>query len=137
MAPHQVQKHFRSYGYAAKGVRYTFRTQVNIWVHMAATILVLLLAVYLDFTLEQYIILILTIGLVLSAELFNTAIEVLIDLISPEYQAKAGLVKDVAAGAVLVAATAAAIIGIVLFTYAFWIKFGLTGVHFSDLVNTI
>lgn len=137
MVAHRVQKHIRSYGYAAKGVRYTFKTQVNIWVHLTATVLVLLLAAYLDFSLEQYIILVLTIGLVLSAELFNTAIEVLIDLISPEYQEKAGLVKDVAAGAVLVAATAAAIIGIVLFTYAIWMKFGLTGVHFSDLVNTI
>lgn len=137
MVTHGVKKHIRSYGYAAKGVHYTFKTQTNIWVHLVATILVLLLAAFLEFSLEQYAILVLTIGLVLSAELFNTAIEALVNLISPEHQQKAGIVKDVAAGAVLVAATAAAIIGIVLFTYAIWNKFGLTGVHFSDLVNTI
>jgi diacylglycerol kinase len=55
------------------------------------------------------------IGLVLTAELFNTAVESLVDMISPDYSQKAGFTKDVAAGAVLIAAVVSAIIGCIIF----------------------
>lgn len=105
----------KSYQYAAKGVKYTLRTQVNIWVHLIAAITVLVLAYYLHFSADQFLILTLAIGLVIMAELFNTAIEEMTNLLSPEYQQVAGVVKDVAAGAVLVAAVTATIIGGSLF----------------------
>ncbi len=131
-----VSRQINSYRYAAKGVQYTLTTQINIWVQLAATVVVLFLAYWLDFSLEQYLLLILTIGFVLSTELMNTALEVMTDLLSPQQQEKAGVVKDVAAGAVLVASVVAAAVGICLFTYAFWQKFDLTGMTFSEIINS-
>lgn len=125
MVKHHVKRQMKSYKYAAKGVHYTLATQVNIWVQLFATVIVLLTAYYLDFSLEHYLILVLTIGFVIAAELFNTAIEILVDLISPEHHPQAGLIKDVAAGAVLVASFTAAIIGTVLFVTAIAYKFSL------------
>src|SRR5690606_34278376 len=98
-----------------KGVKYTLATQVNIWLHLIIAIVVSLLAYFLHFNVEQYLIVMLAIGFVISAELFNTALEEMVNLLSPEYHQVAGVVKDVAAGAVLVAAITAAIVGIALF----------------------
>ena len=120
---HPINRHVNSYRYAAKGVHYTLTTQVNIWVQLLSAIMVMLLAYFLDFTLEQYLILVLTIGFVITAELLNTALEELVDLVSPEFHHKAGLVKDIAAGAVMVAAATAAIIGILLFVPPLLAKF--------------
>jgi diacylglycerol kinase len=136
MAEHRVKRHVNSYRYAAKGVHYTLSTQVNIWVQLVATIAVLLLAWSLDFSLEHYLILVIVIGFVLVTELINTAFEEIINLISPEYNQKAGVAKDIAAGAVLVASTTALIVGVILFTYAFWLKFDLVGLSFSQIVHS-
>jgi diacylglycerol kinase (ATP) len=135
MVRHHVKRHVNSYRYAAKGVSYTLHTQVNIWVQLSATLAVIILAYYLDFTLEQYLILILTIGFVLATELMNTALEEMTNLLSPEYREKAGVVKDVAAGAELVASVTAAIVGITLFSFAFWSKFGQSGFNLTDLIK--
>lgn len=113
--PARLHRHLKGYTYAAKGVSYTLRTQTNIWVHLALTIVALTLAYWLDFTLEQYLILVLTIGLVISAELFNTAIEELVNLTTPEQSLQAGVVKDIAAGAVLITAVIALMVGFLLF----------------------
>jgi undecaprenol kinase len=110
-----LRRHLKGYKYAAKGVNYTLQTQLNIWVQLCITTIALSLAYWLDFTLEQYLILVVTIGFVISAELFNTAIEEMVNLLSPEMQSQAGIVKDVAAGAVLVAAVVSALIGFLLF----------------------
>jgi diacylglycerol kinase len=134
---HHVKRHVGSYRYATKGVHYTLTTQVNIWVQLTAALVVLLAAYFLDFSLEHYLLLLLTIGFVLAAELFNTAIEEMTNLLSPEYRDKAGVVKDVAAGAVLVASVTAALVGIILFTYAFWLKFGLVGLSFSEVLSKL
>lgn len=137
MVHHGVKRHVNSYRYAAKGVHYTLSTQVNIWVQLLATLFVLIAAWLLDFTLEHYLILVLTIAFVITSELFNTALEEMTDLLSPEYREKAGLVKDIAAGAVLVASVAAVIVGIVLFTYAIWLKFDLAGMTFREFINSL
>jgi len=70
---------------------------------------------FFGITRTEWIVIILCIGVVIAAELFNTAIERLVDLVSPERHPIAGQVKDIAAGAVLVCAVAAAIIGIIIF----------------------
>lgn len=137
MVHHHVKRHVNSYRYAAKGVQYTLHTQINIWVQLVATIVVLILAYWLDFSLENFLILLLAIGFVLATELMNTALEEMTNLLSPEYREKAGVVKDVAAGAVLVASVTAAIVGAILFTYAIWLKFDLTGITFTEFVNAL
>ena len=111
----QARRQVKSYKYAAKGVRYTLATQVNIWLHLMIAGAVSLLAYFLHFSLEQYLLVLLAIGFVIAAELFNTALEEMTNLLSPEYHEVAGVVKDVAAGAVLVAALTAGVVGVVLF----------------------
>lgn len=70
---------------------------------------------YLEVTITDWLWLIAAIGFVLVTEIINSAIENLVDLVSPEKQKKAGLIKDMAAAAVLIASITAAIIGVLIF----------------------
>ena len=88
---------------------------MNMRIHIVATMCVLYLSQFYNFTKEQFILLIITCVTVISAEMMNTAIEVVIDKASPGYSALAKVGKDVAAGAVFVTAVAAVIIGVILF----------------------
>lgn len=83
--------------------------------HSFAAIAVLFFAWYFKFSKLEVLVLVLTITLVLVAEIINTAIEVVVDLISPEYHLLAGLAKDIAAGAVLMTALAALAVAYILF----------------------
>lgn len=83
--------------------------------HTVAALYVLVFARFFDFSREDYILLLLTIGGVISAEMFNTAIEELCDKVSPEYHPLIKFSKDCAAGAVLVLAIFAAVTGFILF----------------------
>ncbi len=104
-----------SFVYAFHGLRYTIATQHNMWIHLFAAVLVIISGFVLKVSLTEWLLLIFAIGLVLSAEIFNSAVELLTDMISPETNPKAGLVKDIAAGAVLVSAITAAVIGLCIF----------------------
>lgn len=98
-----------------KGIFTAIRTQHNIWVQITVAILVVIAGLWLDISIAEWLFIIFAIGFVLSAEIFNSAIEMLVDLVTPEYNQKAGLIKDMAAGAVLIAAITAAIIGLLVF----------------------
>ena len=100
---------------AIEGILWTTATQRHMRSHFLAALLVLLLAVCLRVSVLEFILLTFAITLVLFAELFNTALEVLVDLVSPEYHILAKRAKDVAAGAVLVACCGAAVIGFFAF----------------------
>lgn len=104
-----------SFKFAFQGIFFMFRTQQNAWIHLVAAILVVTLGFYFKLDKMEWCIVLFAIGLVISAEMINTAIELLTDIISPEHSEKAGRVKDIAAGAVLVAAIIAAIAGIIIF----------------------
>lgn len=104
-----------SFKYAARGIRFCISHEMNMRIHIVATMCVLYLSQFYNFTKEQFILLIITCVVVISAEMMNTAIEVVIDKVSPGYSALAKVGKDVAAGAVFVTAIAAVIIGITLF----------------------
>lgn len=110
-----IKDRTNSFGYAFKGIVYVLKSEHNIWIHCALGIAAIALGLYLEIKLPEWIFVTLAIGLVFIAELFNTAIEVLVDLVSPEHNPKAGLVKDIAAGAVLIAAITAALIGLFIF----------------------
>jgi diacylglycerol kinase len=105
----------KSFAYAFKGIFIAFKTQHNIWIHSLAIIVVLTAGFIFKLNLQEWSLVVLAIGLVLVTEMINTAIEWLVDLLSPEYKEKAGLIKDVAAGAVLIAAVISVIIGIIVF----------------------
>ena len=105
-------KRFR---YAFKGIFFAFKTQSNIRIHTIAALLVTTAGFIFKLTLVEWGLVIFAIGLVLVSELINTAIESLVDVISPAYSEKAGFIKDVAAGAVLIAAVVSIIIGLIIF----------------------
>jgi len=110
-----VKKRLLSFKYAFRGIGFMIQTQHNAWIHLIATIIVVFLGVALKVSLTEWCLLIFAIGIVLSSELFNTSIEFLTDLLSPEYQKKAGMAKDIASGAVLISAITSAIIGLIVF----------------------
>lgn len=110
-----MKKLIRSFGYAFKGIGYAAKTQLNFRVHLIATIIACFLGYALNITANEWQWIILCIALVLTAELFNTAIEFLTDLVSPGYNELAGHVKDISAGAVLVTAFFAVVTGLIIF----------------------
>jgi len=105
----------KSFGYALHGIKQSFHNQRNIKIQSCIGILVLLLSVYYQITrTEFYLVLILTF-LVLILEMVNTALEKTIDYISLERNKKLGEIKDIMAGAVLMAAFLSAVVGLIIF----------------------
>jgi diacylglycerol kinase (ATP) len=96
---------------AIEGILWAVKTQGHMLFHLVAAILVMVAALVLDLTLQEFALLALAITLVLFAELVNTAIEVVVDLVSPEFHPLAQRAKDVAAGAVLLASVGALVLG--------------------------
>jgi diacylglycerol kinase (ATP) len=105
---------------AIEGILYTVRTQKHMRYHFLAALVLLVAAILCRVTPTEFMLLSLAISFVLFAELLNTAVEVVVDMISPEFHPQAKVAKDVAAGAVLVAALGTAIMGyLVLAKYVF------------------
>jgi len=104
-----------SFKYAFKGIFFTIKTQQNARIHIFITLIVLFLGIVLKISNQEWCIILICIGLVFSLEMINTAIEQIIDLVSPNYNKLAGYAKDVAAGAVLVVAIISVIVGIIIF----------------------
>lgn len=100
---------------AARGLKILVSTQPNARVHSVATAGALAMAAWLQFSAAEWALLVITISGVWVTEGLNTAVEFVVDLVSPEYDQLAGWAKDVAAGAVLVASIAAVIVGAILF----------------------
>lgn len=105
----------RSFRYALRGVGIIFKTQHNAWIHILATVGVVVLGIWLHISAGEWAVVLLSVTSVLAAEAFNTAMEIDIDLTSPTYHPYARDTKDVAAGAVLLTALRACIVGIVVF----------------------
>lgn len=111
----ELKKRIKSFGYAFKGIASLIRKEHNAWIHCTAIVLVTIAGFHFGITPTEWCIVVLCFGLVLAAESFNTAIERLVDLVSPDFHPIAGDVKDVAAGAVLICAIASAIVGLIVF----------------------
>lgn len=103
-----------SFKYAFAGLQHVITSQRNAWIHTAITFVVILLAILLKLTLLNWAILLLAIGLVWTAEIFNTALEVLVNLVSPQPHPLAKIAKDVSAAAVLVSAIVSILIGLLI-----------------------
>lgn len=112
---------YSSFKYAFKGITAVFRTEPNMHLHVLASVLVFAMAFRFRVTRNEWCILVFCVGLVWMAEIFNTAIETLTDLVSPEPHPLAGKAKDLAAGAVLMASITAAIIGLIIFV-PYWMS---------------
>ena len=116
----ELKKRIKSFGYAFKGIASLLKREHYAWIHCIAIIVVTLAGLHFGITRTEWCIVCLCFGMVLAAEGFNTAIERLVDLVSPDFHPVAGDVKDVAAGAVLICAIAAAIIGMIIFIPYFY-----------------
>ena len=110
-----LKQRLRSFGFALKGIVAMFKDQHNFWIQCVAAIAVIVLGLVLNINNTEWLFVTLSIGFVLTAEMFNSVIEKLVDLVSPEFNKKAGLIKDMAAGAVLIAAITSAVIGLLIF----------------------
>jgi diacylglycerol kinase (ATP) len=115
LKPFQFTGRIRSFRHAIAGILRMIRCQHNAWIHAAATLVVLVTAFLLRVSAGDWCWIILAISIVGTAEALNTAFEFLADAASPEFHPLVRDAKDVAAGAVLLTAIAAGIIGIIIF----------------------
>ena len=104
-----------SFNNAISGIIYAIKKERNMKVHITVAVLVMLMSLFYDLTRIEFLIICLTIAIVLICELFNTAVEIFVDTIIDVYHPKAKLVKDTAAGAVLVASFASLIVAYFIF----------------------
>ncbi len=111
----KIRRFTDSFNYAIEGIIYAVKTQRNMKFHMIIAILVLLGSLFFDFTKIEMLILFITITLVIVLEMINTAIEATIDVLANYYHPLAKIAKNVAAGAVLIAAVNAVLVGYLLF----------------------
>ena len=105
----------RSFVCAFNGLKFILRSQLNFMIHLSVGFIVILCGFLARLNATEWCILMVVMGLVISMEAMNTAIEQLVDFVSPDYHKQAGIVKDIAAGAVLLAAVTAVVTGIILF----------------------
>ncbi len=109
-----------SFRYAFEGWLYVVRSQRNAWIHALATFLVVIVAFWLGVSTFGWAILVLAIAVVWAAEMANTAVEAVVDLVSPDPHPLAKIAKDAAAGAVLVCAVGAAVAGVLILGPPLW-----------------
>ena len=114
------KKRLASFGFAFKGIATLIRTQENAQIHLLAVIIVTILGFLLKISTNEWCFVIFAFSMVLASEAINTAIEFIIDLVSPDYHPLAGQAKDVAAAAVLFTALGAAIVGMIIFVPKLW-----------------
>jgi diacylglycerol kinase (ATP) len=110
-----LRKRIKSFDYAFKGIATLFRTQPNSWIHLIALFGVFAAGLFFKINTTEWCLIALTSAAVLAAEAMNTAIEFIVDLVSPQYHDLAGKAKDVAAAAVLLTAFGALTVGFLIF----------------------
>ena len=110
-----LAKRRKSFAYAMRGIILFLKTTPNAWIQLGIFSCAIILGVLFDITQVEWMMVILSAGLVLTAEAFNTAMEIDMNLTSPQYHPYARDTKDVAAGAVLMASIVAGVIGIIVF----------------------
>jgi diacylglycerol kinase len=114
---------FESFRFAFSGLWYALRTQRNTRIHLTITAAVVVLGLFLELSYVQWAVVTLTIGFVLVSEMLNTVAETLVDLISPGFHPLAKIVKDVTAGAVLLAAIVSIVVGLLVLGPPLWERF--------------
>jgi diacylglycerol kinase len=111
-----------AFRYAFQGWSYVLRTQRNAWIHSVTAAAVFIAGIWLRLPARDWAVIVLTIAMVFAAEFMNTAIEAVVDLASPEIHPLAKIGKDVGAAAVLVAAIASALVGLLILGPPLWQK---------------
>ena len=109
---------WRSFLFAVQGFRAAYRTERNIKVMLVIGVCAVIAGFVIGLDLLEWAVIALCCGMVITTELVNTAIETVVDLVSPEFHPLAGRAKDVAAGAELVISITAAVVGIIVYAHA-------------------
>lgn len=115
-----MKKRIKSFKYAFKGIRIVFTSEKNMLIHLIVALLVIVAGFVFAISTIEWMICLLCFGFVIGAEMFNTSIENVVDLVSPKKHELAGKAKDIAAGAVLVTAIIAAVVGLIIFVPKLW-----------------
>ena len=110
-----IGRFIRSFGYSLDGIKYAFRYEQSMFVHILATILVVIFGIFFKLNLFEWIMCLLVIGLVTATEMINTSIEAVVDLSCPEVHPLAKIAKDTASAAVFIFAITALICGLLIF----------------------
>jgi len=121
----EKRKLAESFNAAIEGIIYTIKSQKNMRLHFLIAMLIILLTVTLNLDKIETILIAIAVTIVLIAEMFNTAIEKVLDIVTPEFHPLARIIKDIAAGCVLIAAVSSVIIGYLIFS-KFLTDFSLT-----------
>lgn len=121
----ELRKRAKSFQYAFEGWWYVLRTQKNAWIHATVSLAVAALGLWLGLSRTDWAIIILAIAIVWMAEFVNTALEAIVDMTMPEKNPLAKVAKDVGAGAVLLGACAAVLVGFLILGPPLWQR--LTG----------
>lgn len=118
--PAALSRRAASFGHAFRGIGAALRTELHLRLHAAATVAVVALGLWVGLSRWEWVAVALSIGAVWCTELLNTAVEAVVDLVSPQHHPLAGRAKDVAAGAVLAMALAALAVGLLIFVPHLW-----------------
>lgn len=128
MIPGKKENHptfVHSFLFAVQGFIIAVRTERNIKVMLGGALFAIVMGIVLGFDLISWAVVLLSCGVVIAAELLNTAIETIVDLVSPEYHPLAGRAKDISAGAVWALCVLVAVVGIIVFLRAFLMRLGI------------
>jgi diacylglycerol kinase (ATP) len=120
-----IASRIASFRHAFHGWMYVIRTQRNAWIHAIITILVVIMGLWLGLQPRDWATLVLVIAMVWSAEFLNTSIEAVVDLASPAHHPLAKTGKDVGAAAVLIAAGAAVLVGLLILGPPLWARIAI------------
>lgn len=110
-----LRKRLRSFKFAFNGIKLLITKEQNAWIHCFAAVCTVIAGFYFDISSAEWIAVVFAIGTVLAAEAVNSSIEAIADLVSPGYNEAIKRTKDLAAGAVLILAISAAIVGLIIF----------------------
>lgn len=116
---------YKSFGYAFEGIFHTIQKERNMQIHCCAAVLVVIFGLWLGLSREEWFVCLILFGMVMSLECVNTAVEAVVDLATMQRHPLAKKAKDAAAGAVLIAAVFAAIIGLWIFLPKLLLRIGL------------
>lgn len=106
-------------GHAIDGIKSAFKSETNLKIQMIFAILAIIIAIILKLETKEFVLIILTIGIVLLAEMMNTVVEIILDLYTEQYNENVKTAKDIASGCVLITSVMAVIIGIMIFVPKF------------------
>jgi len=110
-----INRFFNSINYSMAGLRYAYKNEQSMTIHVSITAAIIILGIILDISRLEWIICIFLLGIIMATELINTALEAVVDLITQDYHPLAKIAKDTASAAVFVFSLVAVIIGGIIF----------------------